>query len=257
MKTEIKFYKEMKFDNATLFTGLPGIGLVGKICVDYMLKQFKAQKVAELTSTSFPPSVHTAHGLIELIKDEIFYFPYKGRDYLFLAGPVQPSLDVRIGSTAEHYGFAQSIVSELCSRGVTEIVTLAGINIGERRMLSEPGVVVASTKKELLSEWKKFGAIEDKPEGLISGAAGLVLGLAKDRGVHGVCLMGQTNARLVYGDHGAAKEVLNLLVKRYKFKLDMKHIDQEAKQIEKAFTQLAKQFEGEEEKPDNGLSYVR
>jgi len=257
MNTVVRFYKEMKFEKATLFTGLPGIGLVGKICADYMLKQFKAQKVAEITSDSFPPSVHTSHGLIGRIKDELYYFPYKGKDYLFLAGPVQPSLDIRASSTKDHHESAQSLVDAFCGCGIGEIVTLAGLNIGERRMVSEPKVVVAATRKDLLLEWKKLGAIEERPDGLISGAAGLILGIAKEKGVRGICLMGQTNARLVYGDHGAAKEVLKLLVRKYKFKLDMKNIDKEAKQIEKAFTQLSKQFEPREEKPENGLSYVR
>ncbi|MFH1696372.1 MAG: PAC2 family protein [Candidatus Diapherotrites archaeon] len=258
MSTEIKFFKEMKFKNAVLFTGLPGIGLVGKICVDYMLKQLKAQKVAEITSDSFPPSVHTEHGLIDLIKDELYYATSKGRDCLFLAGPVQPSLDMRIGGVKEHYEFAQAIVDKLSALGVTEIVTLAGINIGEKRMSSAPKVVAAATKKEFIAEWKKIGAIADRPEGLISGAAGLVLGIAKERGIHGTCLMGQTNARLVYGDHGAAKEILKLLVKKYDFKIDMGMMEKEAKQIEAAFTALAKQFEEREEKPPaEGLSYVR
>lgn len=257
MATQVKFFKEMKFDNATLFTGLPGIGLVGKICVDYMLKQFKAQKVAEITSDSFPPSVHTVKGVIELIKDDLYYFPYKDRDYLFLAGPVQPSLDIRVGGVHEHYEFAQAIVDKLAACGVREIVTLAGINIGEKRMVSEPKVVAAGTKKEIIADWRKLGAVEDRPEGLISGAAGLLLGLAKERGMQGVCLMGQTNARLVYGDHGAAKEVLKLIVKKYKFKLNMDSIENEAKQIEIAFTKLAKQFEERDEKPPSDLSYVR
>ncbi|MFH1544672.1 MAG: PAC2 family protein [archaeon] len=104
-------------NNAVLFTGLPGIGLVGKIAVDYMLKQLKAEKIGEVSSDSFPPSVHTKNSLIELIKDELYHYSYKGKHYLFLAGPVQPSLDVRFGLAHEHYEFAREIVEAVKKNG--------------------------------------------------------------------------------------------------------------------------------------------
>ena len=51
--TEVKFLKKKKCKNAVMFSGLPGIGLVGKIAVDYMLKQFKAEKIAEITFAAY------------------------------------------------------------------------------------------------------------------------------------------------------------------------------------------------------------
>ena len=257
MPTRIKMIKPIRMKNAVLFTGLPGIGLVGKIAVDYLLKQFSAEKVAEIISDSFPPSVHTKEGLVELIKDEIYHYKFKDRDFLFLAGPVQPSLDMRSVSMAEHYEFAETIISELKKLGLTEIYTLAGINIGEKRMVTEPNVIVAATDEKMLAEWKKVGAIYDKPEGLISGAAGLLLGIGKEQGLRGACLMGETKARLVYGDQGAAKKVIELLIKKFGFKVDMSKIEKEASEIENAFMQMVKQLEEGDYKPEGGLSYVR
>jgi proteasome assembly chaperone (PAC2) family protein len=52
--------------------------------------------------------------------------------------------------------------------------------------------------------------------------------------------------------------LLELLVKKYGFKVNMDEIEKEAKNIEKAFTQLQKQFEDEEpEDSADKLSYVR
>ena len=259
MGTKVKFFKKQKFNNAILFAGLPGIGLVGKIAVDYLLRQIKAVKVGEITSDSFPPSVHTKDGLVDLIKDEIFYFKNKSKDFLFISGPVQPALDIRSTSMAEHYEFAETIVREVKKAGVKEIYTLAGINIGDKRMVKEPKIIIAATSKKILAEWKKVGVITDRPEGLISGAAGLLLGLAKENGIEGACLMGETNAKLIYGDQGAAKKVLELLIRKYGFKINMNKIQKEAKEIELSFSALAKQLEGQEEteQPSEGISYVR
>jgi uncharacterized protein (TIGR00162 family) len=258
MATNIVFLKKPNFKNAVLVTGLPGIGLVGKISVDYLLKQFKAEKIALVFSDSFPPSVHTKAALINLIHDELYAFTFEGKHYVFLAGPVQPSLDFRVGSAMEHYEFASKIVEVAKKIGVKKVFTLAGINVGGKRLEREPGVIVAATTKELVEWFKEVGAKADKKEGLISGAAGLILGIAKENGMQGACLMGETNAELVYGDHGAAKKLVELLVKRFGFKVDMRGIEKESKEIESAFQQLAQQLEQPEKDDSEGSpSYVR
>ncbi|MBN1940677.1 MAG: PAC2 family protein [Candidatus Diapherotrites archaeon] len=258
MVTKTIFLKKKKFPKATLLTGLPGVGLVGKITVDYMLKQFKCEKIAEIISDSFPPSVYTKDAIIKLIKDEIYAFKSQGQSFLFLSGPVQPSLDFRTGSAQEHYEFAHEIVATAKKLGVKRIITLAGINIGDKRLAESPKVISAATNEKLLKEFAKVGAVPGKKEGLISGAAGLILGLAESERVEGVCLMGETNARLVYGDHGAAKKLIEILVKKYGFKVELASIEKEVKHIEDAFKQLAKQFEEIEEKPsEDGPTYIR
>jgi len=257
MPTRILVIKSLKLKGATLLVGLPGIGLVGKIAVDYFLKQIKAEKVAEVLSDSFPPSVHTKDSKIHLIKNEIFHFDVKGKSFLILAGPVQPTLDLKVGSSHEHYEFAETLINFFKSIGVSEVITLAGINVGDKRINSKPEVIVAATHDDLIAEWKKAGAKEDKKEGLISGAAGLFAGLAQLHGLKGACLMGETNAQLIYGDQGSAKVIIELVAKKFAFKIDMKTIDKEAKGIEKAFKELTQQLEVNEEcKPEN-ISYVR
>ncbi|MFA5931293.1 MAG: PAC2 family protein [archaeon] len=259
MPTKILVLKKPVLKDAALIVGLPGIGLVGKISVDYLLKQFKAEKVGEVLSDSFPPSVHTKESKIFLIKDEIFYFNFKGKDFLFLVGPVQPTLDFKVGSSHEHYEFAETLVSYFKSIGVSEIVTLAGINVGDNRINKKPEVIVAGTDDEILALWKKHGAKEDKKEGLISGAAGLFVGIGRLHSIKGACLMGETNPQLVYGDHGSAKQVIEVISKRFGFKIKMKSIEKESKQIEKAFKELTTHLEPqmEEEKLIGSLSYVR
>ncbi len=256
--TEIKFLKKKTFKNAIMFSGLPGIGLVGKIAVDYMLKHFKAEKIAEITSSSFPPSIHTKKSIIELIKDDLYHYKFKGKDYVFLAGPVQPPLDATTFSAEAHYEFAEQIVLAAKKLGVKEIYTLAGINVGEKRMNAEPKIIVAATDKKIIEEFKKLHAIEGHEEGLISGAAGLIIGLGIKHDLKGACIMGETNARLIYGDHGSAKKIIELLSAKFGFKVKMDQIEKEAKEIEKAFQQLSKQLEDEQEDmPEKGLPYVR
>jgi uncharacterized protein len=259
MVTEIVYIKKpSKLRKPVMLVGLPGIGLVGKIAVDYLLKQLKSKKVAEIYSDSFPPSVQTQNGLIEAIYNEVFLFKGSKQDFLFLAGPVQPVLNVAIGQNEAHFEFAAQIIKMAEKFGVREIYTLAGINIGDARMENDPDVIVAATSKEILNKWK--GESLGKG-GLISGAAGLILGVGKRHGIEGACLMGETNVKLVYGDHGAAKSLIQLLKKKYSFKVDMGRIEKESKNIEEAFSQLNEQLEQQHIEDDEhdvkGLSYVR
>ncbi len=255
MATTIKFLSKKQFKSAVLLTGLPGIGLVGKIAADYMIRQLKPEKIAEIHADFFPPSVQTNNGIVELIKDELHYASLNGQDFIFLSGPVQPALDGR-GPMDEHFEFSRQIISTLKERGVVEVCTLAGINVGEKRMQGEPGVVVACTSKKKLDEWKKLGATSERPIGLISGVAGLLLGIGREEGIEGSCLMGETNAHLVYGDPGAAKAVVEMLIKKYGFAIEMKEMEKESKEIEKAFSQLSKQIDEPDDHPQH-LTYVR
>ncbi len=260
MSTRIEWLKKPALKKPVLYTGLPGIGLVGKIAVDYLLKQLKAQRIGLVYSDTFPPAVHTEAGVLNLISDEIYLVEWNSRHYLFLAGPVQPSLDGRVGTGRDHYEFAHALVSAFQDLGVKEFYTLAGINIGDRRMEKEPQVVIAATDQKVLDEFKKFGVLPGQEGGLISGAAGLILGEAKKAGLQGACLMGETHARLIYGDHGAAKKVLELLVKRHGFNLDMSGIKKESKAIEEAFSTLTKEITKQIQKVDElegSPSYVR
>ncbi|MFH1752519.1 MAG: PAC2 family protein [archaeon] len=259
MTSKIVLFKKKKLVKPVLLIGLPGIGLVGKIALDYLITKIKTEKIGEIFSDSFPPGVHTKDGLLDLIKDELFLLKLDGREFVLVAGPVQPSLDFRSGSAGDHYEFASRIVELMQKLSIKEVYSLAGLNVGEERLLRKPEVIVAATDKKTLDSLKKVGCKTGKGDGMISGVAGLVLGLGKQAGFSGACLMGETSSNLVYGDHGAAKSVLTTLTKLFKFKLDMKDIENASKDIEKTFNEMQKQLkQAVNEKDDNdNVSYVR
>ncbi|MFH0714950.1 MAG: PAC2 family protein [Candidatus Diapherotrites archaeon] len=256
--TAIKILSKKKCKNAVLFSGLPGIGLVGKIAIDHLVSQLKAEKVAEVWSDSFPPSVRSQNSIVELIKDEIFYAKVNKRNCFFLAGPVQPALDFQSPFGAEHYEFAASIVSFCKQAGISELYCLAGIDVRNKRLEKEPSIVIAATSKKFLDSFKgQKNVVFNSEEGLISGAAGMILGIGKENGLQGACLMGETNAQLFYGDHGAAKKLLELLVQRFKFKVSLDAVEKEAKKVQQAFENLNKQLKSQQELDNEKPSYVR
>ena len=85
--------------NPLFIEGLPGIGNVGKVAIDFVIDELKAEKVYEITSSSFPHSVFVAEdNLVELPTIEIFRKRTKGRDILLTTQDgIYNGFDVSIG----------------------------------------------------------------------------------------------------------------------------------------------------------------
>jgi len=99
--------KKPKLNDPILIEGLPGIGNVGKVAVDFLIDELKAKKLYEITSHSFPHSVFVnENNLVELPRIEIFYkkFDGKKRDLMLLGGDVQPTDEV------SSYQFSEKIL---------------------------------------------------------------------------------------------------------------------------------------------------
>src|SRR3989344_9496560 len=80
-----------KLTRPIFIEGLPGIGNVGKIAVDFLIDELKAKKIYEITSYTFPHSVFVNEdNLVELPIVEVFYKQMGKRDILLLGGDVQP-----------------------------------------------------------------------------------------------------------------------------------------------------------------------
>ncbi len=69
MNVEIKMLKEFTPSQLILICGLPGTAYIGKLSVDYLIQQLKAELVGEVYSKYFPPFVVIKEdGLVELLR---------------------------------------------------------------------------------------------------------------------------------------------------------------------------------------------
>jgi len=268
MNTNIEIIKPIKnLKNPVLFVGLPGIGLVGKIAVDYLVKELspKPVLVGKIFSDSFPPAVHEKNSVLELIYDEIYLYRTKTKDFFLIVGPVQPALG-NILNSDQHYEFSEKISLFAKKHKVKEIVTFAGLNIGDKRITSNPKVIGVfsdeKSKKDMVKKKIKNLYFQDKnQDALISGVAGLLLGISYAyQKIPGFCLMGETNSKLTYGDPSSAKQLIEIISNVYKLKIDLKKINESSKKIEKSFSEISKNIEEISKKQDpsqNPTNYIR
>ncbi|MFA5105602.1 MAG: proteasome assembly chaperone family protein [Candidatus Micrarchaeia archaeon] len=252
--THIIHKKGVKMKNPVLIEGLPGIGLVGKLAADHMIKELKAEKVAELVSPHFPHQVlMQKNGIMRMLKNKFYLVKGKKRDLLILVG------DVQAVTSEAQYEVTGKMLDYFEKNGGKMIYTLGGYGTGKAP--SAPQVFGSATHKDIIPAHEKAGMVFGKSHGSIIGAAGLLLGLGKIRKMKGVCVMGETHGG--YVDAKSAQAVLEVLSKLLEVKIDISKLDQRAKESE----QFMKKMEKEAAKQGEGmpgalpsardLSYIR
>ena len=137
----IKTGKTPKLNKPILIEGLPGIGNVGKVSVDFVVEEVKATKIFELTSNSMPHSVFVnEQNLVELPTISVYYKKFGRQDFLFVAGDAQPIDEI------SSYEFSHTVLKLLKNFKGNEIITLGGI--GLPGIPKNPKVYCTGTSKE-------------------------------------------------------------------------------------------------------------
>jgi uncharacterized protein (TIGR00162 family) len=237
MKAEIKILKKIEFREFVLVSGLPGIAYIGKLSVDYLIQQLKAELVGEVYSKYFPPYVLIRRdGLVELLRNELHLHRDEATvDIMFFSGNSQAF------SPEGQYEIADALLGWAVDNGVKKVFSLAAYVTG--RTFDTPRVYGTATSSEALEELKKSGVVP-LDEGIISGENGLIMGLAKKRGVEAVCLLGetmgyQTPAGQYFIDAKASKSVLTMLTSILNLKVDMEPLEKQAKEMDDIIARMA------------------
>jgi uncharacterized protein (TIGR00162 family) len=231
--TEIVVKEEVKLNNAILICGLPGIGNVGKSSVSYLIHFLKAKKFAELYSKHFLHiTLVNENSEIEPMKNE-FYF-YKAhdknqRDLVLLTGHMQSM------SSEGQYEVSKKIVDFVKKIGVTEIITLAGLGIGE--LVDKPRVFGILSEKSLRKKYENKNIIFEPSVGQIFGAAGLILAEGNKQKIPGICLLGETPGFLI-SDPKATEAILKVLEKIINIKIDYSELNKKIAEAEKLIKKI-------------------
>jgi uncharacterized protein len=248
-ETYIHILKEMKFKNPVVVEGLPGIGLVGKIAAKHLAKELKATRIAEIYSPHFPHQViMKKDGTIRMLRNVVYGYKKGKKEIIIVIG------DVQAVTSEAQFEVTNKMLDYFESLNVKEIITLGGYGKGSH--VEKTRVLGSTTHKKLIKKYEKKKIIFREAKGTIIGAAGMLLGIGKLRGFHGVCLMGETHGAFV--DHTSAKEVLKVLCNVLGVKVNLNNIDkQKAKHEKMVKEELNKLSEIDKSENFGALSYIR
>ncbi len=245
----VRFLDDVSTDDIqapVLIEGLPGIGHVGKLVAEHLIHELGAVKVAVIESIFFPPQVIIGEdGTVRLANNELYHYSGDAGNYLFLVGDYQST------SAEGHYLLADTYLEIAESLGVKMIYTLGGYGVGH--LVEDPRVLSAVNHPDLRSPVEAAGGSfsRNEPGGGIIGAAGLLLGLGRQRGMDGICLMGETSGYLV--DPKSAASLLRVLTKLINIGIDYTTLEERGAAMEQMIQKL---IEGEQITQDDELRYI-
>ncbi len=189
MHSSIRVLHRIEPRNPLLVAAWPGMGNVAYGAAMYLKESVKASKFAEIFPEDYfyKTGVQIGNGIIEipgLPKSDFFYYedPDGKNDILIFIGESQPVME-------KEYDLARRVIEVALEFNVHEVITFAATpaNITHR---AQPGVWGVSTETRFLKTFPRYN-IKLMNTGHIGGLNGLLLGVAREAGIGGFCLLGE------------------------------------------------------------------
>ncbi|MEM0440537.1 MAG: PAC2 family protein [Candidatus Caldarchaeum sp.] len=230
LETEVFFVDggdKVKALDAILVEGLPGIGLVAKVSVAYLLRNLEVKRVCRFFSPFFPAIGYISEGKLVFSFADI-YLANHSPPLLILYGNAQPS------TSYGQYDLCQKIIDVAKNIGASTVLTIGGY--GKESVSEKRTIYCSSTDPSFLDEWiSKVDGV--KYSGQIVGAAGLLTVLAAEAGMRNFSMLVET-AELA-PDFFAARRALDALVKL----LDLRIKVPSAEELSKAYLLSLMEYE--------------
>ncbi len=249
----ITFQKEPQLEKPELIAAWPGIRNAGLIAVDTLRRTVHAEQFAEIEPWDFfyPHRVSITDGELKNLEfpSSKFYFrKINTKDLIFFIGEEQP------GETRKDYEMANLVIDVALRFGCRKIYTAAAAVAPVHHTLRSR-VWAVPNKKELIEEVKKHGNITLMSEieggsgqGNISGLNGLLLGVARGKGLDGVSLLGEIPvyvAQLPTPYPKASKSILEVLSGNLGLTIDLTELDGLAREVEDSIEKLYQKLPSE------------
>lgn len=223
MSSDFQYLKRPELKNPIAIAGLPGIALIGKMSVEYLIQKFDAEEFAELRSDKFPGWVVREDGKVKDLRVHFYQAEPEGLDRSLIL----ITADAQASSSEGQYELSKEVINVLADHGVETVITMAAFLESDGK---ESPVVGGATDSELAEK------IEEHGVGLLSGGRivgmnGLLVSLSGEKSMNGFCLLGTTEGK--DKDPDAAKEVLTVFSEIYDFQIDLSDFDDKVSELPK------------------------
>jgi proteasome assembly chaperone (PAC2) family protein len=244
---DIEYTEKPELNNPQMIAAWPGMGFLAKISADYLQRQIKAAKFAEIKY--FHNILVYNKGKAELAPIRHKLYASKDHNLIICVGDAQPSIP------EESLRLAQKIAEIAKGLGVRRIFTMAAY---PNDFYEKPKVYGVYTDEVSRNDLTELGVTILENEGAVNGLNGVMIGVAQSMGINGVCLMGDITYANV-PQHLASKAVLEVLVKLLGIEIDTNQLNIRAKKIDASIKKRLDIYEDEEEAPlpdEKKLGYI-
>lgn len=246
----VKLYSEPKCNNPVLLVGWPGIGNIGIIAIDTLRKAVNAEQIGEIEPWDFfyPSRVVIRAGILEELsfpRNAFYYARFEGRDLLFFVGDEQPAVQGKgYAEGGKAYQLAK-LVLDVGERFGCRRVYTSGAAVAAIHHAMTPRVWAVPNQPGLIDEVRNQQNAVLMGEGTISGLNGLLLGVAKERGCEGMCVMGEVP---MYVAHfpimypKASRSVLQFLATALAVTVDLSALDESIRETDEQIDEVYKKI---------------
>jgi proteasome assembly chaperone (PAC2) family protein len=231
----VNYLNKPKLKNPTMVAAWPGMGYLAKISADYLRRRIKAKLFAEIKY--YHNVLVYNNGKADLAPIRHKLYASEVHDLIICVGDAQPSIP------EESLRLAESIVEIAAENNVKHIYTMAAF---PNDMYEEPQVYGVYTDEGFKQILENVGVKVIDSEGAVNGLNGVLIGVAKLRGIDGVCLMGDITYANV-PQHLASKAVLEKLSKLLNIDIDTEQLRIRAKRIDASIRKRLEIYEDEPE----------
>lgn len=197
------FHKEPKLDSPAMVACWPGIGDIGLIAVGALRRAAGAQEFAEIEPYEFfyPKRVLIRGGELKELEfpaSKFYFSASNGNGLVIFVGEEQPAEGGRrYAEGTKAYRMANMVLDVAVKLGCTMVYT-SGAAVSPVHHSGQPRVWAVPNNARLVERVRSYrntiimSDLEGgEGVGSITGLNGLLLGVARKRGLDGVCLMGE------------------------------------------------------------------
>jgi hypothetical protein len=238
MKGVLKLYKEPHPESCFMLASWPGIGDVSLIVAQYLKDKLNAEEIGEIDPVNFfePVGVMVKNNVIEKP-----HFP-ENKFYYWQNDEAKKGLIIFIGeeqpSTKGHE--LLSCVLDVARKFKVKRVYGCAAAVTRIHHSEDSKVWAVATKRGLIKELERYDVVL-RGRLRIAGLNGLFLGMAKERGIEGICLLGEVPVYATQiANHGAAYAVLKVLTKMLGIDIDLSELSNIAKQTKEEMGEIVK-----------------
>jgi proteasome assembly chaperone (PAC2) family protein len=226
-----------------MLTAWPGVGNVAMIAATYLERKLGFKELGRVEASRFfePIGVLVKNNVVEapqFPQSQFYYWKNKsgGSDIILFVGEDQPA--------SKGYDLANCVLDVGIKFQVKRVYTCAAA-MTRIHHTEQPGVLGAATNQTAAEELKKYGLMQASNL-QIAGLNGLLLGVAKEREIEGVCLLGEVPVYATRIQNPmAALSVLKVLTEMLGIQVDMAELAQVASETKEKMKQVAAQEMGE------------
>ena len=237
MNDLVKLYAKPKLNSPNMVAAWPGIANVSMLVATYLERKLDFKKLGEIEASHFfdPIGVVVRDNVVEapqFPQSKLYYRKNEGggSDTILFIGEDQPA--------AKGYELANCILDVAQGFQVKRIYTCAAA-LTRIHHTEQPKVWGAASSRQLTDTLKEYDLVQ-RGDLHISGLNGLLLGVAKERGVEGICLLGEVPVYATRVQNPmAALAILGVLTKMLDIEIDTSELAQLASETKEKMKQLA------------------